>query len=70
MPVYPNHRQLRVWRDAKGEHPVETPADWAKRREHILLGMQQAMGKLPDRSKLGPLDVQITEEMTGPGFIG
>jgi hypothetical protein len=41
--------------DAQGEHPVTTPADWARRRAHILLGMQQAMGKLPDRSKLGPL---------------
>ena len=26
------------------------------------------MGKLPDRSKLGPLDVQITDKLEGPGF--
>jgi putative membrane-bound dehydrogenase-like protein len=68
MPVYPNHRQLRVWRDAAGEHPVETPADWARRRAHILQGMQQAMGKLPDRSQLGPLDVRVTDRQSGPGF--
>ena len=68
-PEYANHRQLRVWRDAKGEHPVETPADWAKRRAHILLGMQQAMGKLPDRTKLGPLDVKVTERSEGPGYV-
>ncbi|HEV3136456.1 MAG TPA: PVC-type heme-binding CxxCH protein, partial [Pirellulales bacterium] len=67
-PAYPNHRQLRVWRDAEGEHPVNTPEDWAKRRAHILLGMQQAMGTLPDRSKLGPLDIRVTDELKGPGF--
>ncbi len=67
-PAYSNHRQLRVWRDAQGEHPVETPADWAKRRAHILQGMQQAMGKLPDRTNLPPLDVQITDRLEGPGF--
>ena len=67
-PNYPNHRQLRVWRDQRGEHPVETPADWARRRAHILAGMQQAMGKLPDRSNLAPLDVQVTDKLSGPGF--
>jgi putative membrane-bound dehydrogenase-like protein len=67
-PAYPNHQQLRVWRDSQGEHPVNTPADWARRRAHILLGMQQAMGRLPDRSKLAPLDVQVTNRMEGPGF--
>jgi putative membrane-bound dehydrogenase-like protein len=68
VPVYPDHRQLRVWRDAQGEHPVATPADWAKRRAHILAGMQQAMGKLPDRTHLAPLDVRITDGFEGPGF--
>lgn len=67
-PEYPNHRQLLVWRDAAGEHPVKTPADWAKRREHILLGMQQAMGQLPDRSQLPPLDVKIEETFDGTTF--
>ncbi len=67
-PTYPDHRVLRVWRDAQGEHPVETPEDWAKRRAHVLLGMQQVMGPLPDRLKLGPLDVKISDRMEGPGF--
>lgn len=68
LPDYREHKRLRYWLDGKGEHTVKTPADWAKRRCHILLGMQQAMGKLPDRSKLGPLDVQIKEREVGPGF--
>jgi len=67
-PAYKNHRDLKVYHDAQGEHPVQTPADWAKRRAHILLGMQQAMGKLPDRSNLAPLDVQISETFDGPNF--
>lgn len=67
-PEYSNHRQLRVWRDAAGEHPVDSTADWAKRLAHILLGMQQAMGKLPGRSKLPPLDVKVTDKMVGAGF--
>ena len=67
-PVYPDHRKLDVWRDAAGEHPIKTPADWAIRRRHILLGMQQAMGNLPDRSHLAPLDVKETDRYEGPGF--
>jgi putative membrane-bound dehydrogenase-like protein len=63
-----DHRVANVWRDAQGEHPVKTPADWAKRRAHILQGIQQAMGKLPDRSKLGPVDVKITDQLAGAGF--
>ena len=47
-PEYPNHRQLRVWRDAAGEHPVETPADWAKRRAHILEGQLIAISSLDE----------------------
>jgi putative membrane-bound dehydrogenase-like protein len=67
-PNYPDHRKLDVWRDADGEHPVKTPEDWARRRAHILLGMQQAMGKLPDRSNLPPLDVKVTETFDGTTF--
>ena len=63
-----DHSNLLVWRDAAGEHPVKTPQDWARRRAHILLGMQQAMGKLPDRTKLPPLDVQVEETIDGPTF--
>ncbi len=67
-PDYTDHRQLMVWRDATGEHPVKTKADWAKRRAHILQGMQQAMGPLPDRSHLPPLDVQMEEAFDGTTF--
>ncbi len=67
-PDYPDHRNLRVWRDADGEHRIETAEDWAKRRAHFLQGMQEAMGKLPDRSQLPPLDVKISETYDGLNF--
>jgi len=54
-PRYPDHSKLMVWRDASGKgHPVRTPADWAKRRAHILAGMQEVMGPLPPASRKVP----------------
>ncbi len=59
---YPDHSRLLLYRDANAiEHPVKTPADWARRRQHILEGMQQAMGRLPDRGRLLPFDVKVLE---------
>ena len=48
---------------------VRTPADWAMRRRQILQGMESAMGAMPDRSKLPPLDVKIDESTEGDGFV-
>ncbi len=67
-PPITSHRNLRVYRDATGGHLIKTPQDWAKRRADIVQGMQEAMGKLPDRSNLPPLDVQISETFDGPTF--
>lgn len=61
-PQYSDHSCLLIYRGADGsEHPVKTPADWARRRQHILEGMQQAMGKLPDRTSLPPFGVEVLE---------
>ncbi len=69
MPEYSNHSELLVYRDCHGkQHPVKTAADWAIRRRHILAGMQKAMGKFPDRSKLPELDVKIKGRIKGDGF--
>jgi len=59
-----------VYRDQHGiERPVQTADDWAVRREHILAGMQEVMGPLPDRSKLPALDVRTTRRLEGDGFV-
>ena len=64
-----DHSRLLVYIDEKGnEQPVRTPNDWEHRRQHILLGMQDAMGKLPDRTQLPALDVRELERFGGDGY--
>ncbi len=68
-PRYPDHSKVMIWRDAAGkEHPVKTPADWAKRRAHILAGMQDVMGPMPPPSRRVPLDVKTVEVFEAPKF--
>ncbi|HJN83054.1 MAG: alpha/beta fold hydrolase [Verrucomicrobiota bacterium] len=64
-----DHSHLLVYRDSAGsEHPVTTPADWAKRRRQIVNGMQQVMGPLPSRTALPPLDMRVRDQADGDGF--
>lgn len=64
-----DHSRLLVYRAADGqERPVKTAADWTVRRKQILEGMEEAMGKLPDRSKLPTLDMQVTSRAEEPAF--
>ena len=66
---YEDHRKVMVVCDADGtERPVTRATDWATRRRHILRGMQQAMGPLPARDALPPLDVQVKGRERGRGF--
>jgi dienelactone hydrolase len=68
-PFYPDKTRLLVYRDTAGkEHPITTPADWARRRDDILANMQLVMGPLPDAARKVPLGVQITEETVLPHF--
>lgn len=68
-PSYSDHSRLMVVRDEPNrESPVVTQQDWLRRREHILAGMQQAMGPLPSRTNLPALDLQTTEEFLGDGY--
>ena len=69
LAAYANHRDLQVVADQTGKlSPVKTADDWHKRRSHILLGMQQAMGPLPDRNNLPELDVRVTETVQVDGL--
>lgn len=69
-PTAADHSRLLVYWTADGrEHPVQTAADWALRRRQIITGMEQAMGKLPDRSGLPPLDIKIVERVERDGFV-
>lgn len=60
---YTDHTQVLALRDGSGrEKPITTPAQLAMRRQHILAGMAEAMGSLPDPSRRVPLDVQLLSE--------
>ena len=64
-----NHAQLTSYLDDQGRvQPVRTKGDWERRRSEILSGMQEAMGKLPDRSHLPPLEMQVKERAEANGF--
>jgi len=69
-PVYSSHRELLVYRDTQGqEHPIKTPRDWSVRRGHIVAGLEQAMGKLPDRTKLPKPEFKVLDEVAGKGHV-
>jgi Glucuronyl esterase, fungi len=64
-PFYADKANLLVYLDADGKAmPIKTPADWQKRRDHILANMQLVMGPLPDASKKVPLDLKVEGEET------
>ena len=42
---------------------VTTKAQWKIKRQQILNGMQQAMGRLPDFSNLPSMDIQVIDEV-------
>jgi len=67
---YPDHANLMVVRDAQGqERPVQTPADWAERRQHLLDNMQLVMGPLPGEDRRVALEAQVVSEDKADGFL-
>lgn len=61
-------KNLLLYRDRSGEvRPVRSTADWQKRREEILRGMQQIMGPLP-RTRV-PLDMRVEEEADAGSYV-
>ncbi len=61
---------LLLWRDeANVTHPVQTTADWQKRRAEILRGMQVLMGPLPGAEKRCLLDVKVEEETDCGSYV-
>ncbi|MCI0462831.1 MAG: prolyl oligopeptidase family serine peptidase [Gemmataceae bacterium] len=55
---------LLVYRGSNHEPlPVRTTADWLKRRDEIVRGMQAVMGTLPGREKRCPLEMKVEDEV-------
>ena len=58
----PPKSHLFIYKDSSGEEKiVKNRSDWQKKRDQIIEGMEMAMGKLPDRSDLPDLDIEIIE---------
>lgn len=69
-PEYDDHTKLLIVKDRQSKpNEVATKTDWAQRRSHILHGMQQAMGSLPNSVYRPPLDVQLIEESDMPSYV-
>jgi pimeloyl-ACP methyl ester carboxylesterase len=63
--AYCQRQSLLTYKDEGGViRDVQRPEEWNIRREQILGGMQDAMGQLPQRSQLPPLDVQFKDTLT------
>jgi hypothetical protein len=63
MPRLPRDNLL-VYRGPNDDQlPVQTTAEWLKRRTEIVEGMQSVMGRLPGDEKRCPLNMKIEEEV-------
>jgi acetyl esterase/lipase len=69
QPVPSERTRLLVYRDAAGLHPVQSAADWAKRREQILAAMQEVMGPVLAAREKVPLDPRYSEAVETPKYV-
>ncbi len=60
-PTYADKTNLLFFQENAKLQPVKSPADWEKRRAHVLESLQLVMGKEPTFAK-PPLDPKVTEE--------
>ncbi len=62
--------QLLIFLDSQQEQqPVKSLADWAKRRQEIIRGMQGVMGVLPDKERDCDLDIQVLSETDMGSYV-
>src|SRR5690349_14661049 len=65
-----NYTNLLIYTDKNGKiAPVKSVSDWNKRRNAILEGMQEVMGRLPGKSRHCPLDVRMIEEVDCGNYV-
>ena len=65
-----NRENLLLYRDAEGKvKPARNVADWLRRRDEILRGMQSVMGPLPGKEKRCPLEPRVEEESDTGAYI-
>lgn len=55
-----DHRRVMYYMDDAGrERPVKSRTHWEQRRRDVITGVEAGMGKLPDRSGLGPVRFEV-----------
>ncbi len=69
-PFYPDKQQLLCCIDESGRVvPALTPAEWERRRAHILANMERVMGPLPSGDRSAPPAYETLVEETFPNFV-
>lgn len=68
-PVRLDRLNLLQFRSGNEVKPVRTPADWEKRREEIVRGMETVMGRFPGNDRRVALDVKIEDEADAGSYI-
>lgn len=69
-PFYADKQNLLSYMDEQGViHPIQSVAEWERRRAHILANMRLVIGEMPDESKRVLLDLQVIEEAQMPDFM-
>jgi Prolyl oligopeptidase family len=70
QPLVANHKDLMHYVDGSGQlAPIRTAEDWRLRRNQILMGLQQVMGTLPDRTALGDVSYKVLTETNEEKYI-
>jgi dienelactone hydrolase len=60
---------LLVYRASDNLLPVKSTSDWLLRRSEIISALERVMGKLPDRSRACPLDIQTRSEEDAGSYV-
>lgn len=61
---------LLLWRNSEGSiGPVQSPTDWAQRRNEIVRAFESIAGPSPNPAQRCALDVQIEEEVDCGSFV-
>ena len=61
---YPEHANLTYFLDSQGKsQTIQRPAEWEKRRQHIVTNLERVMGRLPAPRPRVALDCKVIEEI-------
>lgn len=68
--TFAQRSDLLTLRSGSGKiEDIRNKGQWKQKREQILAGMQMAMGKLPERAHLPPLDIIVTDSLEEEAYL-